>query len=45
MAAGPVSRLGSTEPGDKTGPRPSPPLALAQTDRPFSLDPGAIGAR
>ena len=30
MAAGPASRLGSTEPGDKTGPRPSPALALAQ---------------
>ena len=29
MAAGPASRLGSTEPGDKTGPRPSPALALA----------------
>ena len=31
MAAGPASRLGSTEPGDKTGPRPSPALALAHT--------------
>ena len=29
MAAGPDSRLGSTEPGDKTGLRPSPALALA----------------
>ena len=26
MAAGPVSRLGSFEPGDKTGPRLSPHL-------------------
>ena len=33
MAAGPASRLGSTEPGDKTGPRPSPALALAQSPR------------
>ena len=31
MAAGPASRLGSTEPGDKTGPRPSPALALARS--------------
>ena len=29
MAAGPASRSGSTEPGDKTGLRPSPALALA----------------
>ena len=39
MAAGPASRLGSTEPGDKTGPRPSPALALAHPYR----GPGAAG--
>ena len=42
MAAGPASRLGSTEPGDKTGPRPSPALALAPI-RPQLLSPKTVG--
>ena len=36
MAAGPASRSGSTEPGDKTGLRPSPALALAQCTNLFT---------
>ena len=37
MAAGPVSRLGSFEPGDKTGLRLSPHLHLAHSNSPASI--------